>query len=373
MSRSIRLAYPALTFKEVMQPLRKVIDSGLLTKGPKTREFEKIASKYLRVKHAIAVSSGTAALHLSLLSLNIAPGDEVIVPNFTFPATSNMVEFCGAKAVLVDIDPKTLNIDSKKILKNINRRTRAIMPVHQFGNPVEMNDILKIAKKYKLYVIEDAACAIGSKYRNMMCGTIGDIGCFSFHPRKIITTGEGGLVVTNDSRLAAKCRSLREHGMESCGKERVFNGLGLNYRISEIASVLGINQINKLEKIIKKRIYLAGQFKELLKPIKAISVIPQCVEKGSRCNYQSFVAIINKNIELFKLISFLKKKGIEASVSNIILNKQPYYLKKYRLKDSDFKNSLWIYKHAVALPFHCNMKKNDFIYIASNLKYYLEK
>ena len=153
--------------------MEDVIDSGWLTKGPKTQAFEEIVRRYLKIKHAIAVSSGTAALHLSLLSLDIGPGDEVIVPDFTFPATANAVELCGAKAVLVDIDPVSLNIDVESAIRKISNKTRAIIPVHQFGNPAEMDRILDIARRYNLHIVEDAACALGARYKNRMCGTIG--------------------------------------------------------------------------------------------------------------------------------------------------------------------------------------------------------
>ena len=371
MNRLIRLAYPDLVFKEVMQPLKDIIDSGRLTKGPKTEEFEKIARRYLKVRHAIAVSSGTAALHLAFLSLGIGPGDEVIVPDFTFPATANAVELCGAKAVLADIDPESLNIDPVSIVRNITHKTRAISPVHQFGNPADMGRILDIAKKYHLYVVEDAACALGAKYKNAMCGTMGDMGCFSFHPRKIISTGEGGLIVTNDSKLDARCRQLREHGILEKKGKKVFEGLGLNYRISEISACLGIAGMNKIEKTIKNRIYMAERFRDILCRIRGISVLPKVIEEGNRCVNQSFIVFVNKSINIFDLISFLNSKKIEAAIGSIALHTQPYYAGKYHLKNKDFKNSLLAYKRSIALPFHHKITERDFIYIARALENYL--
>lgn len=370
---SLRLAYPDLRFKEVARQLKEVIDSGWLTKGPKTEEFEYAAHKYLKVTQAIAVSSGTAALHISLLSLGMGAGDEVIVPDFTFPAVANTVELCGAKSVLVDIERDNFNIDPEKIIEKINSRTRAIIAVHQFGNPVPMDDIVKITRKYNLRIIEDAACALGAKYRKAMCGTIGDLGCFSFHPRKVISTGEGGLIVTNNLKLAKLCRQLREHGIKQVGSRKVFARPGFNYRISEFASVIGLAQLNRIEKIIEKRINLAKQFREVLKSVKCVYAVPETIDKRNRYVYQSFIVAINKNIDVFNLISFLKNRNIEANVSNVVLHKQPHYMRKYRLKDEGFKNSLWAYKHSVALPFHTRMTKQDFIYIGSVLKDYLGK
>ena len=366
----IRLAYPDLEFKEVKSQLKKVIDSGWLTKGPKTEELEDVFCRYLNVKYAVAVSSGTAALHLSLLSLGIGPGDEVIVPDFTFPATSNAVELCGARAVLADIELDNFNIDPGEIKKRITSRTRGIIPVHQFGTPAQMGEILKIAKKHNLYVVEDAACALGARYKTKMCGGLGDLGCFSFHPRKIITTGEGGAIVTNNLRLAERLRLLREHGMKQKGARRSFQILGFNYRISEVASILGLAQLNKIEAIIKRRVQLNDIFRQIISRLNGVSVVPAYVDERSRCAYQAFVVKMDKGIDIFKLIRFLKDKGIESTISNTSVHTQPYYRKKYGFRKGELKNSLLASNTSIALPFHCRMKEKDFIKVATALKEY---
>lgn len=367
----IRLAYPDLEFNEVKSQLEKVINSGWLTKGPKTKEFEEALCRYLNAKYAVAVSSGTAALHLSLLSLGIGPGDEVIVPDFTFPATANAVELCGARAILADIELANFNIDPLEIKKKTTSRTRAIIPVHQFGTPAKMDEILKIARKRNIYVVEDAACALGARYKTTMCGAIGDLGCFSFHPRKIITTGEGGAIITNSLRLAKRLRQLREHGMKQNGAKRDFVTLGLNYRISEIASVLGLAQLEKIETLIRRRIHLNEIFRQIISRINVVSVVPAYVDKLSRSAYQAFIVKINKNINIFKLISFLKGKGIESTISNTSVHTQPYYQRKYGLKKGELKNSLSAFKKSVALPFHCRMTEKDFTKVVSALGEYL--
>lgn len=367
----IRLAYPDLRFKDVAVLLKEVIDSGWLTKGPKTEEFEEAARRYLKAKEAIAVSSGTAALHISLLSLGVKKGDEVIVPDFTFPAAANAVELCGAKAVLADIDRKNLNVDPEKISQKITSKTRALIAVHQFGNPARMNEIMRIAKKRNLSVIEDAACAFGSIYRGAMCGTIGELGCFSFHPRKIITTGEGGLIVTDNSKLAGLCRRLREHGIEQVGSKKVFTAPGFNYRISELASVMGLSQLRRIEHIIKKRIDLSRQYRHALEASGGFYALPKTDERD-RNVYQSFIAALDREFDVFGLISFLKDRGIEAATANVAIHMQPYYARKYRLRIRNFKNSLWAYRHCVALPFHTGMRMGDFVYIASALRDYAE-
>lgn len=367
-AKMIRLAYPDLSFKEVSAELKKVIDSGWLTKGPKTEELENAAKKYLKVKEAVAVSSGTAALHLSLLALGIGRGDEVIVPDFTFPAAANVVEIVGARAVLADIDRDTLNIDPDVLHKKINARTRAIMPVHQFGYPADMDEIMSIARRHKLYVVEDAACAFGSKYKGKMCGSIGDMGCFSFHPRKVISTGEGGLITTDDAKLAKSIRRYREHGMEISADERVFSDAGFNYRISEISSVLGIAQVKKIEKIISKRLALAESFRKAVGNIDGIRVVPDSVAGGRRHIYQSFIIAIDAVKDMKGLIRHLRKKGIEATISNIVIHRQPYYRKKYSLKDTDFPGSAWAYEHCMALPFHTKMDGDDIRYISKVIR-----
>lgn len=297
----------------------------------------------------------------------------MIVPDFTFPAAANAVELCGAKAVLVDIDRSTLNIDPAGIFAKINSRTRAIIPVHQFGNPADMDTITKIARRRNLSVIEDAACAFGSKYNGKMCGSIGDLGCFSFHPRKIITTGEGGLVTTNDSKLAKTVRKLREHGMERDGGKRVFTEPGFNYRLSEVASVLGLAQMKRIERIIAERISLAGEMRRALEGIGGLYVIPRRINRGSRHIYQSFIAAWDAPIDAAGLISFLGRKNIEATVSNIVIHRQPYYMRKYALKDSGFANSIWAYGHSIALPFHTKMTGADIHLLKAVLNKYFEK
>jgi len=366
----IRLAYPDLRFEEIRSRLKKAIDSGWLTKGPETDRLESAIAGYLNVKHVVCVSSGTAALHLSLLSLGIGPGDEVIVPDFTFPATANVVELCGAKTVLADIEADNFNINPEEIKKKITHRTKAIIPVHQFGNPAQMDQILKLAKRYNIYVVEDAACALGAKYKKEMCGTMGDIGCFSFHPRKIITTGEGGAIVTDNAYIARRLRLLREHGMQQKGARRNFVSCGFNYRISEIASILGLVQLKRMESIIKKRNKLASEFRRAISHIRAVSVLPNHIDKRNRYAYQSFVIKINRAVDIYLLLSYLRNKGIESAPSNTVLHIQPYYRKKYGFRKKEFKNSLDASRRSLALPFHSRLHSNEIAKIASTLNDY---
>jgi perosamine synthetase len=244
----IRLSKPYIGDKaEVMAMLSEMLDSGFLTQGKHVWQLEKAVAGYLGAGHAVAVSSGTAALHIALVSLGIRPHDEVIVPAYTFPATANVVELIGAKPVFVDVETDTYNMDTKKLESAITSKTRAIMPVHLFGNPADMEAIMAIAAKKKIPVVEDAAGAIGSEYKRKKCGTIGRIGCFSFHPRKVVATAEGGMLVTDDANLAAKARMLRNHGIESTPAGIDFAAAGFNYRMNELEAALGCVQMKEIK------------------------------------------------------------------------------------------------------------------------------
>ena len=267
----IKLCIPSVGEEDV-QAIREVIESKNLVQGKKVLEFEKRICDYLKVKNAIAVSSGTAALHLALMALEISSGDEVIIPDFTFPATANVVEAIGGITKFVDIDLDSLCIDTSKIEEQITDKTKVIIPVQEFGQSADMGKIITIAKKYNLKVIEDAACALGAEYKRNMVGTIGDIGCFSLHPRKAITTGEGGIVVTNDDELAEKIRVLRNHGIKYEDGKAQFVLPGLNYRMTDIQGAMALVQMNKLKDINKKRQELAFEYSTLLSKVEGVTV-----------------------------------------------------------------------------------------------------
>ena len=272
MTSKIPLLRPYFDSEE-LEEIKKVLDSGWVTQGPKVKEFEDKIAEYLGVKYAIAVSNCTSALHLALLSIDVKKGDEILVADYTFPATGHAVLYCGAKPIFIDIDLRTYNINPELIEEKINDKTKAIIPVHTFGQPAEMDEIMKITEDYNLKVIEDAACALGAKYKNKYAGTIGDIGCFSFHARKGITTGEGGMAVTNNENLAAKIRKLSVFGMTSAwDREKStefiipeFIEVGYNYKMSDITAAVGVAQLKKLDKIIERKRELAKYWDERLR------------------------------------------------------------------------------------------------------------
>ncbi|RLF24053.1 MAG: DegT/DnrJ/EryC1/StrS aminotransferase [Thermoprotei archaeon] len=259
--------------EDEIEAVVEVLRSRKLTmlKGNKVKEFEEAFARYHGVKHAIAVSSGTAALHVALKALGIGPGDEVIVPPFTFVATATAVLHSNAIPVFADIDPKTYNLDPKSIEDRITDRTKAIIVVHLFGCPADMDPIMKIANEYNLYVVEDCAQAIGAEYRGRKVGTIGDVGCFSFYQSKNMMTGEGGMIITNDDGIAEKCRLVRHHG-EPAWYHYIL--LGYNYRMTEMQAALGIVQLKKLERFNEIRRRNAMKYTELLKDIEGL-ILPE--------------------------------------------------------------------------------------------------
>ncbi|ENK0838944.1 DegT/DnrJ/EryC1/StrS family aminotransferase [Clostridium botulinum] len=361
----IRLSVPFIDHNE-MNEIKDVLNSGYLVQGNKVEEFENLIKEYLNVKHAIAVSNGTAALHLSLIALDIKSSDEIIVPDFTFPATSNVVEHMGAKSIFVDINLDDFCIDTDKIENKINNNTKVIMPVHEFGQVSNMDKIMDLALKYNLKVVEDAACALGAEYKNKKIGTIGDLGCFSLHPRKSITTGEGGIVVTNNDEYARKIRAIRNHGIDYYKEKPEFIYAGLNYRMTNIQGAIGVAQFRKLDKINKVRKMIANKYNERLYNIKEI-ILPR-EKEYSKHIWQTYHILLNKTINRDSLIKNLKEKGIETNIGAYAVHEQDYYKKKYSYDDKEFKKSNFAWKQGLALPLYVGIKDNEIDYIVSQLK-----
>src|SRR5262249_25152874 len=241
----MRLA-ASYTDEDEISEIRGVLDSGYLTQGPKVAEFERLVAGSVGTRYAFATTSATTALHLSLVALDVGPGDEVLVPDFTFPATANVAIQQGARPVLVDIDLETFTIDVNDLAEKITPRSRAIIPVHTFGLSADMGPILELADVHGLAVVEDAACAIGATYYGKPVGGLAETGCFSFHPRKVITTGEGGMITTGDDLLAEKIQLLRNHGGVRREGRFTFEASGYNYRMSDILAAVGVAQMRKL-------------------------------------------------------------------------------------------------------------------------------
>lgn len=349
--------------KEVMFTLK----SKKLTQDEKVKMLEEKLCEYLGVKHVIAVSSGTAALHLTMLALKIGEGDEVIIPDFTFPATANVVELTKGRVIPVDISLNNFCIDVDKIENKITRKTRAIIVVHQFGNVPDMDKLIEMKRKYGLWLIEDAACAIGSLYKGKKVGTFGDVACFSFHPRKVITTGEGGFIATNNSEIADRIRILRNHGFVVNFEkpfERELLSPGLNYRMTELQAALGIVQLSKLNEIIDRRREVAELYlKHLEKYLSCnIEILPY---EGRECffNYQSFFVVLNEKISRNAFISYMLEHGIQSTIGSYAIHALKYYREKYNYADSEYYNSLKCYLNGIVLPIYPNLSKSDILKI----------
>jgi len=365
-SSPIKLIKPNISPAEI-EAVNQVLKSGMLVNGPFVRRFEMLLAEYLGVAQAVCVSSGTAALHLSLIAADIKPGDEVVVPAFTFPATANVVEILGAVPVFVDCRPGDVNLDENKLLNSISVRTKAIMPVHAFGVPVEMESVLEIAKKYNLVVIEDAACALGSKYRDNYCGTMGDLAAFSFHPRKLLTTGEGGAVVTNDRISASTVRSLRNHGVDNGD----FTYPGLNYRMTDFQAAIGAVQIERYQSFLDKRKQLAELYRSLLDEIDWLE--PIRIDSSVEWNVQTFLVKVSSRFDRDSLITHLNSHKIEAAIGTYCVPFTKYYRLRYGFTPDEFPEAFDIYSHSLSLPFYNDMTETEMSQILDALKLFANK
>lgn len=349
--------------REEEKAVVRVLRSGWLAQGQKVKEFEEAVASYVGAKYAVATTSCTTSLHLALVALGIEKGDEVIVPSYTFIATANAVLYCGARPVFVDVNIETYNLDPTKIEAKITRKTKAIIPVHQVGLPCDMDAILKIAARYNLFVIEDAACALGAEYKGKKIGSLNsNAACFSFHPRKAITTGEGGMIVSNDKDLIKKVRMLRNHGASISAFDRHKTGsmnlesysyLGYNYRMTDIQAAVGIEQLKKLDKLIQKRRRLAAKYNSAFKDNEFI-IIPQ-VPTYAKHIYQSYMIRIVSNLPKSRnqIMKELEDKGVSTRPGIMTIHNQPYYLKRFPKADLPVTEDLS--QTAIILPIYPDM------------------
>jgi perosamine synthetase len=353
--------------------ISKSINSRWLTNGPYLEKFQNKIKYFIGSKFALGVGSATQGLHLSLKSLGIRSGDEVIVPSFTFAATANAVIYCGAKPIFVDIQTDSFNINPDVILDHISDKTKAIIPVHYGGQSCDMNEILNIANKNNLFVVEDCAHSLGSTYKKKHCGNLGDLGCFSFYPTKIITTGEGGMITTNNKKLDYKIKILRSQGMNILPHQREKNSeweydiidLGYNYRLDEIRSALGFSQSRRINSANNARIRIAKKYNNFLKNVKGIK-IP--IIKNNRNHIFHLYTIkitddfpISRN-ELFKKLT---KQNIGTSVQYKPLHLMTYYKKNFPQTQDDFPISNIIKDQILCLPIYPSMTDKQIRYVVN--------
>src|SRR5271157_383007 len=355
----IRLTIPSIE-EDDLQGTREVLESGFLVQGARVADFEKSIASYVGVKHVIAVSNCTAALHLALLALDVRAGDLVLVTTYSWPATANVIELCGAQPVFVDIQPDTFNIDPELLTKTLGklmavtetgRRVKAIIPVHTFGQMADMTAILKVAEPYGIPVIEDAACALGAKWEGRQAGTWGLMGCFSFHPRKAITTGEGGVITTNDDQLARKLRALRNHGLDPEASSPDFIMPGFNYRLTEFQAAFGATQMKKLDRIIAARRRLAHHYDNLL---ENDPVLVPAVPSQSFHVYQSYVTLLPSEAapRRAEIIRQLKEQGVETNIGTWHMPLTTYFRTRYGYHVGDFPFSDSIFVRTLTLPLY---------------------
>ncbi len=362
----IRLTIPAIGDEEIAAAA-EVLRSGYLVQGPRVAAFEQAIAQRVCVKHAIAVSSGTAALHLALLSLDIGTNDLVVTTAYSWPATANVIELCGAEPVFVDIAPDTFNIDADRLeatcekLRNDTTtatRLRAILPVHAFGQPADMSAILAVADRYDVPVIEDAACALGAAWDGRPVGSMGRLGCFSFHPRKAITTGEGGMITTDDDSLADRVRSFRNHGLDPTATEPDFVLPGFNYRMSEIAGAVGLAQLEKLDQLVTTRRDRAAVYDRLL---QETDIQPPQKPESAEPVYQSYVVRIPDlgYDEHRKIISNLRADGVEVTIGTYHVPLIRFYRDRYGYAKGDFPDADRVFRRAISLPLHQELSIAD--------------
>ncbi|HSP72970.1 MAG TPA: DegT/DnrJ/EryC1/StrS family aminotransferase [Gaiellaceae bacterium] len=344
----VRLARPDVGAEE-LAAVAEVVETGQLTMGPKVAEFEAGLAAACETEHAVAVSSGTAALHLAVLAMGIGPGDEVLVPAYTFPATANVVALAGARPVLVDVDPETMNLDPERAHAAVTPRTKAIVPVHLFGRPARLDRLPELP------LLEDAAGALGARRGGRACGGIGAAGCLSFHPRKIVTTGEGGAVTTNDPELADAVRQMRHHGWKP--PENVELPVpGLNCRIPDVLCALGIPQVRRLEELLAARERVAAGYAERLRDLPV--TLPGA-DAGDRHGWQAYVVQVERRDEV---LAALRAEGIEAQIGTYAL----HLLGAYR-DHGDFPGATHAFETALALPFHTRLTEGELDRVAGAL------
>jgi len=353
--------------QEELDAIKEVFESGWVAgQGPRNNELSKAICDYTGAEFAVPVYNCTAGLHLALLAVGIGAGDEVIVSDFTYPATGHSVMYCGAVPRFVDVRESTYNINPDLIEEKINSRTKAIIVVHALGQMAEMEQIKEIAQKHRLFLIEDGACSLGSSYKGIQSGNYGDIGVFSFHARKNVTSGEGGILVTDNQAFADKMKSLSCFGMESAFARQneftipSFKELGYNYKLSDINAAVALVQLKKYQAILERRYRLVQLYNERLSTFDDIRV--PIIAEGATHVYQTYAVLLNSRIDRNNLILKMREKNIQTQIGTYSSFIQPVY------KSQDVcPNSLHLYNSTIALPLHYEVSANDIDYIVETL------
>ena len=374
----IPLSSPDITDLERRYVL-EVLNTPSLSLGPKLPEFEARVADYVGSTYAVAVNSGTSGLHCCIKALGIGDEDLVITTPFSFVASANSILFERARPLFVDIDPLTYNIDTTKVEETIRNlgpqlsNLKALLPVHVFGQPCDMKKINDIAKKYHLKVIEDACEALGAKYGSRKAGTLGDCGVFAFYPNKQMTTGEGGMIVTDNEAIAELCRSLRNQGRDDSGSWLAHARLGYNYRLSDINCALGIAQMERIDEMLTKRTRVAEMYNQRLKEVDGIKV--PFIASGITMSWFVYVVLLDKrytNDDRDRILLGLREKGIGCNNYFVPIHLQPFYRELFGYRRGDFPITESTAERTIALPFYNNLQENEIDYVVDNLKALLE-
>jgi dTDP-4-amino-4,6-dideoxygalactose transaminase len=349
----MKLANPQVGVREALA-VYKVLRSGELTQGKISDLLQSEIQEYTNAAHAYVTSSATTALHIVLDCLDLEPKSEILVSDFSFPASGNAILKAGHIPKFIDIKLDTFNIDVSEIEKAITSNTRAIMPVYAFGAPAYLEQIRKIAEKYQLKIVADAACALGARYQGQDLNKFADATIFSFHPRKIITSGEGGVVITDDENLAERIRIRRSHGSIRTSSGLSFVDAGFNFRLSDLNSAVARVQLAKIENFLKKRKEIAFQYNQALRSTEV--TVPEILNSNNH-SYQSYVVLLNPSRSRNKVIESMRLEGIETTLGTYAMHSQPYF--QNYTKKSHLKNSKYAQDHSLSLPMHTGMRKRD--------------
>jgi len=366
----MRLNIP-LTGAPEVDAVREVIESGYLTQGAKTAAFEEAVRGYTAARHAAAVSSATTGLHLALVALGVQPGDEVVIPGFSFPATANAVIQQGATPVFVDIDEATFNLDPALLDAAVTDRTRAIMPVHAFGLCADMDAINAVAARHDLPVLEDAACALGGTYGGRHAGTLGTAGVYSFHPRKIITTAEGGMITTDDDDLAERIAVLRAHGAVRGELYMEFVEAGFNYRLSDVHAAIGLAQMTRIDDIVSGRRRAASELTSRISGIEGVQVPTE--PAGTAHTFQSYVVLLDDRIDRDEVIRRMRTRDIETTLGTYGMHLQPYFRERFGIPDEALPHTTRAHHQALTLPLYPQLTEDDMDAIADALRLSIEE
>lgn len=349
-----------------------VLRSGMLVQGEHVTALERDVAKYLDIRNVVAVSNGTATLHLALLSLGIGPGDEVIVPAFSYVATANVVEIVGARCVFVDVEADSCNIDIAKVPEAVTDRTRAMIPVHEFGLACDISPLVDLAAANNIPIIEDAACALGTTRDNRLVGTFGRVGSFSLHPRKAVTSGEGGLLVTDDDALAEQFRIMRNHGIQMRDERMHFVAAGFNYRMTDFQAALVRGQFARLDEILDRRNELADIYFDALAGAQNITLPVR--PRDARHTWQTFHVMLAEEIDRDSMIDLLKDRGIGTNYGAQCIPAQDYYQKNYASDSREmFPNAWRAYRQGLALPMYANLSATEARQVAHTFRALIER